>query len=429
MAIMTPRGLKVRLPVDLAFTLIARLWDRDRRVDAFRVLKTCEAIHSVPAMLGYCAGIGTAAGPTLPWSVVPAILAGRVAGEVFIRSPLVYLPGLIPLARLWSYISGYGVFLSAAVVLNWFRNGLEGTLYWVGAWFAAEVIGFGIAWLEMRREVRRSGVTIWDTEWQLHLAYRLHAERIGITTDYSPEEGEVRDGKWGTCLMNYAIKCPTAVVRSAEMVEALAAFVRLPAALLGMWATARADRTTAASAKAFAALLLLHGEWATTDDHDDEDQHDEKDEDDAASVSVGGWPHEGLRRVWVPDARCSAAFTAVALPQTQGFLNRDIYLSLLADRLAWAARRDEWDVDELRVTAMRYVPRFGETGELDDVEDLRKLIFRIVNSLPVYHALERAGAFDKPMQINLGVADEEDVIGETNISDWLAELSTTHDDD
>lgn len=56
MAIYTPRGLKIRLSVDHAFTLMARLFPD---VDAFKILKTTEGLESIPATLAFITGLAS----------------------------------------------------------------------------------------------------------------------------------------------------------------------------------------------------------------------------------------------------------------------------------------------------------------------------------------------------------------------------------
>ncbi len=54
MAIFTPRGLKIRLPVDYAFALMARLYPK---VDAFKVLKTTESLELIPSVITLLTGL------------------------------------------------------------------------------------------------------------------------------------------------------------------------------------------------------------------------------------------------------------------------------------------------------------------------------------------------------------------------------------
>ncbi len=54
MPIYTPRGLKVRLSIDYAFALMARLHPG---VNAFQVLKTTEGIESLPQSFAFLAAL------------------------------------------------------------------------------------------------------------------------------------------------------------------------------------------------------------------------------------------------------------------------------------------------------------------------------------------------------------------------------------
>ena len=54
MAIYTPRGLAINLPVSYSFALMKRLHPT---VDAFKVLKTTEGLESIPAVLTFVTGI------------------------------------------------------------------------------------------------------------------------------------------------------------------------------------------------------------------------------------------------------------------------------------------------------------------------------------------------------------------------------------
>ena len=72
MAIYTPRGLKVRLPIDFAFALIARLYPK---YDAFKVLRTTEAIELMPKALSAVAGIICFL-MELDWTVIAVVVFG-----------------------------------------------------------------------------------------------------------------------------------------------------------------------------------------------------------------------------------------------------------------------------------------------------------------------------------------------------------------
>lgn len=213
MSIMTPRGLKIRLDESWAFSLIARVWKADSRTDAFRVLKTCEAIESVPSVLSYISGIAVAFGyPDSPWCIPIAILAGRVAGLCLTRLGLFIVlqpTGVLRLALVWSYIGGYGILLLGGLVAVYIAGGWPAVVMWmVGYPLVVVATSCGELALVM---LLRHPLLIAETNF--FNAYRLHAQRLGLTLEISVEDGEMASGDWEECLQDYAVKHPEAVAQ------------------------------------------------------------------------------------------------------------------------------------------------------------------------------------------------------------------------
>lgn len=198
MAIMTPRGLKVYVECQLAFALIARAWDVDRRTDAFRILKTCEAIEVLPGMLGTLFGGAAVLFPSAPsWLPGAGALGGAGLGWALVRSGLWWIPPMRQAATVWSYFSGWGLLICATVGLIWWQMG------WVA------VIAFLIG--------RLAGAAIdifADTEGEnFYHAFRFHARRVGASSSISVPDEELLFGQWRLCLLDYAAKWPEAVLR------------------------------------------------------------------------------------------------------------------------------------------------------------------------------------------------------------------------
>lgn len=222
MAIMTPRGLKIRLDVRTAFALIARLWRRDARTDAFCVLKTCEALEDVPAVLACVGALASAYNIEWPaWSIVVAMAAGRCVGVILTRTTafeLLRLSGIISLARIWSWVAGYGLLLLGSLVAVWSMRGYEG----IGWWLVGSVVGF-LAQMGLEFMIAfHAGSTM--SEINFLGAYRLHARRLGVQTDPKVTLAEIESAAWRDCLIDYAVKWPEAVARfpdKAELVGAL----------------------------------------------------------------------------------------------------------------------------------------------------------------------------------------------------------------
>lgn len=130
MAIYTPRGLKIRIAVPYAFGLMARLHPK---VTPFRILKTTEGIESLPGMFAFVAGL-VAFGLHLPPTQI-ALIVGicQLAGALINALGLYIIPGLVGLGTLYSYISGYGIYLIAVVITGFLLGGWQAVVaFFVG---------------------------------------------------------------------------------------------------------------------------------------------------------------------------------------------------------------------------------------------------------------------------------------------------------
>ena len=222
---MTPRGLKVRLELPWAFGLLARLFEKDRRTDAFRVLKTCEAIESIPAVVSFIAGTTVAWHKDWPvWSICVAQIVGTLIGTLLTQYGLFVLVrpfGILALGSIWSWVSGYGLLLLSALVNSWMARGWVGIIWWlvgtVGAFFLRYVLEF-LA-VKKRFGLGGSEMAFTSSEVNFFNAYRLHAARLGIALDLEISEEEVESGLWRGCLLHYAMKYPEAVARFPDHAE------------------------------------------------------------------------------------------------------------------------------------------------------------------------------------------------------------------
>jgi len=219
MPFMTPRGLKIRFDVPFGFTLLGRLWRHDRRHDAFRVLKTCEAIEEVPSVLALIAGLIAVLMPQSPlWAIPIAIVAGKLVGYLLTQFGMfiVLQPlGLVLLARVWSYIPFWPTLIVHVPLLVWFSIAFGWLV--VALWIIGYVVAFVSYWaLDFRVaewRFRQSGIPVTGSEVSFINAYRLHAAKMGVTVDVDVPDGEMSNGSWELCLADYAMKYPEAVRR------------------------------------------------------------------------------------------------------------------------------------------------------------------------------------------------------------------------
>lgn len=210
MAIYTPRGLKIRLPLDYTFALLARLYPR---VDAFRVLKTTEGIESIPSLLAFCTAMVCFGLHTTPFIVGLAVTIAVTFGTLLTSRGLFIIPGFVALGTLYSYLAGYFIYFTAIIVVGYITTGIGG----VAAYFAARVIAFIIQQVfefsDTKAAFAATGMPLTAAEKNFINAYRLHASRIGETIDVEVSDDELDESNWSEVFGDLAYKWPQVVQR------------------------------------------------------------------------------------------------------------------------------------------------------------------------------------------------------------------------
>lgn len=216
-SVFTPRGLKIRIPVEHAFSLMERLRRADPATDAFRVLKTAEAIELVPMVLGLVAGTVSVLAFKVPLAYLVAVIpVARLVGLALTQCGLftIIRPlGLLWLSRIASYISGFGLLELAVCVALAVRLGWIAAVYWIGAHLLAWILEQAIEWRMSSRLHRRTGLLLFPSEVNFFNAYRLHADRLGQTRDVDVAESEAQSGAWMACFADLAHKWPQVAIR------------------------------------------------------------------------------------------------------------------------------------------------------------------------------------------------------------------------
>ncbi len=217
MALMTPRGLKIRLELDWAFTLMGRLWQNDQQTDAFRVLRTVEAIEHIPTVLAFAGGVITAFVPQLPiWCIAVGSIVGTSAGAALTQAGMfgVLRPlGIMFVARAWSYLPGFGEAHVLVLAVLVFVRGWLSVPIWVAGLVVGGVLRYVLEAALVSRHFKLLGQVLTSSEVNFFNAYRLHADRLGIPSDITVSESEIEDGVWYACLVDYAEKYPESVAR------------------------------------------------------------------------------------------------------------------------------------------------------------------------------------------------------------------------
>lgn len=214
MPVFTPRGLKIRLDSPYVFSLIGRIWSKDQKRDAFRVLKTCEGVEQLDTMLAYVSGLVVGLCTSYPvWAITIAIVVGRFVGFLILRFRIFDHPSLVALATTMSYFSGYGIFHGIALALLVWQVAWASALAWLAGFFVAFCVDFLLSAQWTKSIYHEAGVPLTRSEFDFFYAYYLHAVELGITQDLEVTEEEQASGLWKECLTDYARKYPRAVAR------------------------------------------------------------------------------------------------------------------------------------------------------------------------------------------------------------------------
>ena len=137
MTIFTPRGLKIRLPFNYAFALIARLYPE---VDAFKILKTTEGIESIPSFITFATGLVCFYLRLPLFQIGLYVFIASIAGFLITSYGLYMVPGFIQLGTFYSYIAGYGILLILLSVYGFITIGWLG----IAVFFFAKISKFVI---------------------------------------------------------------------------------------------------------------------------------------------------------------------------------------------------------------------------------------------------------------------------------------------
>lgn len=213
MAIFTPRGLKVRLPIDFAFALIARLYPK---YDAFKVLRITEAIELMPKALSAVAGIICFL-MGLEWTVI----AGVVFVTTFLAhllniTGLIFLRSLIHFSKLYSLISGYGIVLIGIIALGYFTVGWEGIVAFFAAKWAAGLLAGLLNNIQSKKFHKATGLAVTASERHFFYAYQFYAKNLGIDANLEVDDDELEESNWQPVFMDLAKKWPEVVARFKE---------------------------------------------------------------------------------------------------------------------------------------------------------------------------------------------------------------------
>lgn len=220
--IVTPRKLKIDLPLGYAFALIARVYPK---VDAFQFLKRIEGIQKTHSLAGFLIGVVCFVLNLNPWAIAAWTFGITFAFFLLRYWGIFFIPGLVRISTYYSYATGFGLFTIALIAFGIFRTGIWGVL----AYIIARLLVEGLTMLLDSRAGKKLGIKmgtdpIIADSGSMFIApikdfvntYRFFAYKYGLTMDVDVSEDEQRFENWQDAWNDFVDKWPEIAARYDE---------------------------------------------------------------------------------------------------------------------------------------------------------------------------------------------------------------------
>jgi hypothetical protein len=204
-------GKYLQMDPGWVFALLARLRRADPRTDALHVLGTYQAMEEVDSVTSVLAGVVVTVWPDRPlWAIPAALVCGEIIGLALLRLGFIRVirfTGLLSLAKGWTYVPviPFHLVVTLGLLLTY---GWAVSLLWLGGYFASIITNSALEFWLTRSRYRRTGRMITASAANFLLAYRMHAKRLGVTTDIALTEEEFASEEAEKCYADFAAKCP-----------------------------------------------------------------------------------------------------------------------------------------------------------------------------------------------------------------------------
>jgi hypothetical protein len=196
----TPGGLRIRIPVQEAFSLIARIHPNRKGID---ILRTTDGLDKFPSfftdivvlsLLWYQINLwGLVAGAVLSTIVFTLMVVFGVFTGV---SSLVWrLHKVLPDVIRWAVVYGLAYLIQGV-------DGMKITLFALLAGYVTEVLLDAFITMAFKMTI---------SELEFLQAFQFHAKKFGITYLEQPTSEEIEEGKWLVPLTEYASAVPAGI--------------------------------------------------------------------------------------------------------------------------------------------------------------------------------------------------------------------------
>ena len=215
MSTFTPRGLKIHLDRPITFALMARLYPK---VDAWKVLKTTEALEQLPsACCLIVAALSIANGLNID-EVSAFALLGSLVGSLLKHFDLVDFPGVIPFANLCNVFPFFSIPWAILIIYGLYEYswGLGGVLTLGVAKLLAFGIDMAIGFFRTQHLHSVTGRVTHASKRNFFHSYKYYAEQIGVTISLKISREEMMEDNWRACFMDLAHNHPGRYLEMSE---------------------------------------------------------------------------------------------------------------------------------------------------------------------------------------------------------------------
>ncbi|SED17924.1 hypothetical protein [Paenibacillus sp. GP183] len=194
MSVYTPKGIKVRISVDVSFALMARLYPK---VSAFRVLKTTEGVDEIPTTFGFIASLICLFNKVDPVTFFIATLISIVCGLLIKEFGIaLVVPGIIPLGGLYNTINILMLPSILLVILSYILIGWQAVVAYIGARFVAWIISFVLEFVFTSQWKNKMGYAFTGSERSFFAAYCYYARKQGRSIAFDLTDEELEPENW-----------------------------------------------------------------------------------------------------------------------------------------------------------------------------------------------------------------------------------------
>jgi len=210
MAIFTPRGLKVCLPVGYSFALMQRLYPS---VDAFKILQSTEGCALLPNSMSFLAAIVCFLNHVSPIVTAGIVAAVHVYGHFMCISGLPLGAFFLRLSTIFSMLHGYGVYLITLTIVGFFFAGWQALVAYIVGRLVAGMVNGIINHFNEKRIQRQVGAVVSMSEVSFFNTYLFHARHMKKSLDLSVSDEELNESNWHPVFTDLATKWPEIVAR------------------------------------------------------------------------------------------------------------------------------------------------------------------------------------------------------------------------